>query len=198
MAEAGKLIVLEGVEGAALGALAERLCRWLRGQGVAAEHTRQPTSGPAGAQVRLVQQGRLSLDPVSLALLGLADRLDHLEHEGGILAWLAEGHHVLCVRYALYAYACQWGQVKWDWLRRIDAACRVPDLTLYVDGPLSPAGEAQRLRAGYLGAIERLRDEGQAVVVVAGQGAPDVVYQACQRHLADLLDLSLSADPVKG
>jgi hypothetical protein len=184
MAEQGKLIVLEGADDVALGELAESLCRWLREQQGAVEHTREPTYGPAGSQVLLARQGRLQFDPVSLALLCLADRLDHLEREDGILAWLGQGRHVVCVHYALSAYARQWGQVEWEWQRQIDASCRAPDLTLYVG--LSHA-EWDPLQSAYLQAIERLWAEGQSVVVVDGRSSPDVVLGVCQRHVADLL-----------
>lgn len=192
MAQAGKLIVLEGLDDTLLGALSERIGHWLRDRGIAAQPTREPTNGPAGVQVRLAQQGRLQLDPASLALLWVADRLDHLECRDGIHSWLVTGHHVLCVHYALFAYAHQWGQVEWEWLRRIDAPCRVPDLTLFVDmsGPPADeacAGEAERLRAGYLDAIERLRGEGQPVVVVEGRDMPDEAFEVCVRHVLDLL-----------
>jgi dTMP kinase len=184
MAEQGKLIVLEGIDGTMLGELAESLCCWLREQQVAVERTREPTYGPAGSQVLLARAGRLELDPVSLALLCLADRLDHLEHEDGILAWLGQGRHVVCVHYALSAYARQWGQVEWEWQRQVDASCRVPDLTLYVD---RSRAEGDPLRSAYLQAIERMRAEGQSVVVVDGRGSPDVVLGVCRRHVADLL-----------
>jgi dTMP kinase len=198
MVETGRLIVLEGLDDAALGALAERLCDGLRERGIAAEHTRQPTYGPAGAQVRLARQGRLPLDPVSLALLCLADRLDHLEREDGVRAWLASGRHVLCVHYALYTYSWQRGQVEWDWQRRIEAPCRAPDLTLYVDAPFSAldgvrvcgsevlGANAGSLRTGYLETIERLQAEGQAVAVIDGRGTPDEIYSACWRYIKDL------------
>jgi thymidylate kinase len=125
----------------------------------------------------------LQLDAVSLALLCLADRLDHL-HEGGLLSWLNQGRHVVCVHYALSAYARQWGQVDWAWQRQIDASCRVPDLTLFYD---LPSAETESLRAAYLQAIERLREEGQWVVVVDGRGGPEEALGLCQRRVADLL-----------
>ena len=125
---------------------------------MAVEQTREPTHGPAGSQVLLARQGRLQFDPASLALLCLADRLDHL-HEGGILSWLEQGRQVVCVHYALAAYARQWGQVDWAWQRQIDAPCRAPDLTLFVD---AASAAEDPLRAAYLQAIERLRQEGQA------------------------------------
>jgi hypothetical protein len=184
MAKQGKLIVLEGMDDVALGELATSLCRWLREQGVAVEGTREPTYGPAGSQVLLARQGRLQLDAVSLALLHLADRLDHLQRENGILSWLDEGRCVVCVHYALSAYARLWGEVDWAWQQEIDAACRAPDLALYVD---SAPAEGDALRAAYLEAIECLQEKGQAVVRVDGRGGPEEVLTRCQRHVADLL-----------
>jgi thymidylate kinase len=189
MAEQGKLIVLEGMDDVALGELAASLCRWLRGQEVAVEQTREPTYGPAGSQVLLSRRGRLQLDAVSLALLHLADRLDHLQREGGLLSWLDEGRCVVCVHYALSAYAWLWGKVDWAWQQEIDAPCRRPDLTLFVDS--APVKE-DALRVAYVEAIERLREKGQAVVMVDGGGTPDEVLARCQRHVGGLLADELS------
>jgi hypothetical protein len=184
MAEHGKLIALEGTDDVALGELAGALCRWLRERQIAVEHTREPTYGPAGSQVLLARQGRLALDPVSLALLCLADRLDHLQRGDGILAWLAQGRYVVCVHYALSAYAQQWGQVDWAWQRQIDAPCRAPDLTLFVH---PSQAEGDPLQSAYLQASERLRAEGQAVVTVDGRRSADEILGVCQRRVADLL-----------
>lgn len=209
MAEYGKLIALEGIDDVALGSLAESLCRWLREQGVSVECTREPTYGPAGSQVLLARQGRLQLDAVSLALLHLADRLDHLQREDGILSWLDEGRWGVCVHYALHAYARLWGQVEWEWQRRIDASCRAPDLTLYVERPqvaqrtLSGAPHAgeDALQAAYRQAVERLQGEGQPVVAIAGRRAADEVSLACRGHVADLLgrdDVGAEIAPKRG
>jgi thymidylate kinase len=184
VAKQGKLIVLEGIDDAELGDLAASLCRWLRGQQVTVERTREPTYGPVGSQVLLAWQGRLQFDPVSLALLCLADRLDHLQREDGILSWLDDGRCVVCVHYALSAYAHQWGQVDWAWQRQIDASCRIPDLTLFVD---LASTESDPLRMAYRQVVERLQDEGRTVVVVDGCGTPDEVLGMCQRYVADLL-----------
>ena len=139
-----KLIVLEGVDEISLYGRMGRLYRWLRAQGIAVEQTHEPTHGPGGTQIRLFQQGRLHLDPASLALLWTADRLDHLGREDGVLSWLGEGRHVLCARYLLFSYAAQLDELPLAWLRQINARCRAPDLTLFVDCGLR--GEAARLR----------------------------------------------------
>jgi thymidylate kinase len=186
MAEQGRLIVLEGMDDVALGELAASLCHWLREQEVAVEQTREPTYGPAGSQVLLARQGRLQLDAVSLALLHLADRLDHLQRDGGLLSWLDEGRCVVCVHYALSAYAWLWGEVDWAWQQEIDAPCRTPDLTLFVDSV--PVKEGA-LRVAYLEAIGRLQEEGPAVAIVDGGGTPDEVLGVCQRHVADVIQV---------
>jgi hypothetical protein len=195
----GKLIALEGIDESLLSAQAERLYRWLRERGLAAERTGEPTYGPAGAQVRLVRGGRLRLDPQSLALLWTADRLDQLGREDGILAWLADGRHVVCVRYFAYACAYLWGRVEWEWSRAINAPCRMPDLTFYLDFPPSSAGVsgAAALREGYLAALQALRAQGEAIVTLDGTVTPDRLDHAVRRPVADLLGEPLSAS-VKG
>ena len=191
MAESGKLIALEAIDGIAVARLAEELCRWIREHGMAVEHTREPTYGPAGTLLLLAQQGRLTFDAASLALLHLADRLDHEQRVDGIGAWRASGRHVVCTHYRLAADARLCGQVEWDWLQRIDALSCTPDLTLYVDFPV-PETRQESLRAGYYAAIQRLWNEGQEIYVIDGAAAPEHLYLACKKHLACLLGLELS------
>jgi thymidylate kinase len=191
MKETGRLIVLESVDDAALLHLAEGLCRWLRQHGLDVEHTREPTYGPAGTQILLAQQGRLRFEATSLALLYLADRLDHVQHADGIESWLAAGRHVICTHYSLAAAASLWGQVGEDWLHRIDVLSRVPDLTLFVDLPATRVRQ-QNLQQGYRAAIQHMHNYNQEVLVIDGNQAPEQVQLVCQNHLARLLNLNLS------
>jgi dTMP kinase len=200
----GRLIVLEGMDDALLEAQAARLCRWLRDGGIAVEGTREPTHGPVGAQIRLAQGGRLQIDAQSLALFSVADRMDHLGREGGILAQLAEGCIVVCVHYLLCSYAQQWDEVERAWLRQINARCRTPDLTLFIDAP-PPAGgglrqasfgyaqdrqgrlpDAGPLRERYVRVIERLASEGECIVTVDGRGTADEIQSACRQAVMTL------------
>ena len=191
MAESGKLIALEAIDDVAVGRLAEELCRWIRERGMAVEHTREPTYGPAGILLLLARQGRLTFDATSLALLYLADRLDHAQRVGGIGTWQAAGRHVICTHYRLAAEARLCGQVEWDWLHRIDSLSCTPDLTLYVDFPAQETRQ-DSLRAGYYAAIQRLRNEGQEIYVIDGATALEHLHLACKKHLACLLGLELS------
>ena len=185
----GRLIVLEGVDDALLEAQAARLCRWLRDRGIAVEGTREPTHGPVGAQIRLAQGGRLQIDAQSLALFSVADRMDHLGREGGILAQLAEGRNVVCVHYLLCSYAQQWDEVERAWLRQFNSRCRTPDLTLFIDVPPLPSGggpNAGPLRERYVRVIERLASEGECIVTVDGRGAADEIQSACRQAVMNL------------
>ncbi len=176
----GKLIVLEGADETLLGVQSERLYRWLRDGGRLTERTREPTNGPVGVQLQLVRQGRLQLDPRCLALLEMADRLDHLGRENGILDWLKDGVCVICARYLLSSYAWLFEQVPFDWHRQINARCRTPDLTLYIDVDAA---------THYLRTIERLADSGGPIVQVDGSLAIDEIERQCRDAIAHLLSM---------
>jgi thymidylate kinase len=169
MSDTGKLIVLEGPDRDLLDRQAGDLCRWLEGLGLAVHQTGEPTGGPFGVQVRLHDQGRLRFCPQSLALLLLADRLDHLDKEHGIRALLAAGCHVLCVHYRLAAYARLYDQVPLDWHRRINARCPAPDLTVYI---------GDRAAQGW----------GEPIAWVDAASEQDIA-RGCRRHLSTLLSL---------
>lgn len=181
------LIALEGIDDDLLQVQAERLCRWLRDQDMAAEQTQEPTQGPVGVQLRLVRQGRLQLPLTSVALLEVADRLDHLACPGGILAWLAEGRIVVCVHYTLSSYAAHWRHLDRAWLRQINARCRTPDLTLFIDTPAPPVAQAEQLNRNYRIAIAALPSEEGPIAVIDGRGSEDDILCACQAQLASLL-----------
>ena len=158
----GRLIALEGADQDLLSACADALSRRLGADGLPPERTREPTNGPAGMLVSLHRRGRLRLPPQALALLWVADRLDHLEREGGIDARLSAGHDVICINYSLHSYVSLCEDLDLEWLRAIDTPCRLPDLTLLLD-----AGSAQ-VRDRYLWVAEKLGMEAGPVVVLRG------------------------------
>ena len=185
MPDCARFIVIECADPALLDDLVDRLYRWLRESDIPAEQTGEPTRGPVGAQVRLSQQGRLRIDPAALALLQVADRLDHLASPGGTDAWLDQGRAVLCAGYLLASLASQWEQIDPEWWVRINERCRTPDLTLYVEtAARSPEGE--RLQACYAQAADYLRTLGQAILTVDGTTVGDVL-SLCQQHMRQVL-----------
>src|SRR5690242_1407194 len=113
----GKLIVIEGLDGAGNSTQAQMLRYGLGRVGYKAYFTHQPSEGPAGAIIRLALTRRLTyaasddtaarepIDGRTLALLYAADRLDHLRND--IEPKLAAGVQVVCDRYVFSSLAYQ-------------------------------------------------------------------------------------------
>ena len=183
----GKFIVLEGIDGHAIEEQGKRLHGWLREQKVMAHLTREPSDGPFGSQIRFILAGRLKMDSMTLVPLFATDRMDHLNKEDGILARLDAGEHVICLRYYLSSLAYQSIYADLEWIRAINAQCRRPDLTVFIDTLVSARLEhlaeselctddelerererLEQVRENYQIAIEALRQEGENIVVIAG------------------------------
>lgn len=131
----GRFIVFEGLDGAGTSTQVSHARKWLTESGVAVEVTREPSSGPIGALIRTVIEGRTTLDARSLALAFAADRCDHTYNEhNGIRITLDSGRWVICDRYVLSSFAYQTNAlVPIDWLRSINQYALQPDLTVFVD-----------------------------------------------------------------
>jgi len=202
----GRFIVIEGLDGAGTTTQVRLLHRRL--QGVSAVHlTYEPSEGPVGLQIRMVLQNRVVVDPAVLAALFAADRMDHLYHrvrEGGIVAHLERGCAVLSDRYYLSSLAYQGMTQEWGWLWHMHARAIRPDRTLFVDVPVEVCLERiaasrggrfdlfenqealERVRLSYLDAIDRLRQEGESIEVVAGDAPPQAVHEAIWQKVAPL------------
>ncbi len=196
----GRLLVLEGLDGAGTTTQARLLGERLRAEGRAVHVTAEPSGGPVGALVRQVLARRVGgrgggpFDPAALALLFAADRLDH--HAVEIAPKLAEGVDVVSDRYTLSSLAYQ-GLATGDlaWVERVNARAPAPSVTLFLRA--RPAVAMRRRRAasmdreifeisafqrrvaqGYERAIARLRAAGQAVVELDGEAPVDAVAEA--------------------
>jgi thymidylate kinase len=183
----GKLIALESEDDQLLTEQIEKLYRWLRRRGYWAAKALQPTNGPAGAQIKLYQEGRLSFGAPCMALLWMADRMDHLNRDGGILSLLGQGHHVLCGRYWLYAYVHLLDQVALDWHKQINALCKKPDLTIYIE--TRPKKGHLDYREGYQHLIAQLAQVGENIVRVERWSGSAALDLACCRSISHLLSL---------
>ena len=170
----GYFIVFEGTDGSGLSTQAARLRDRLLAAGRAAYLTKEPSTGPAGAMVRLALTGRLGVAPYTshqagadtaadlwqplddevLALLYAADRLDHIRQD--IAPRLARGIDVVCDRYRLSSLAYQALGADAAWVAALNSKARRPDLTLFLDVP----PEVGRVRmAARQGAVELYEQE---------------------------------------
>ncbi|BDG06595.1 dTMP kinase [Anaeromyxobacter oryzae] len=149
----GRLLVVEGLDGAGTTTQARLLGERLRAAGRTAHVTAEPSGGPAGALIRQVLSRRVTgrdgraFDARALALLFAADRLDH--HADEIAPKLSRGVDVVSDRFTLSSLAYQ-GAALGDmaWVAEINRAAPSPDLTVFLR--VSPRVALPRRRAATL------------------------------------------------
>lgn len=204
----GRLVVLEGLDGAGTTTQARLLADALRADGRTVHVTAEPSGGPVGALVRQVLNRRIAgrdgapFDPAALALLFAADRLDHAAVE--IAPKLAAGIDVVSDRFTLSSLAYQ-GLATGDlaWVEAVNGRAPAPDVTIFLrvrpeiglrrrhaaslDREIFEVAAFQRrVAAAYETAIERLAAAGQSVVVLDGEQPVDAVARAVQGEVRRL------------
>lgn len=211
---AGRLITIEGGEGAGKSTQINFLARHLEAAGKVVRTTREPGGSQGAEAIRalLVSGETDRWDPVSETLLILAARRDHVERV--IKPALAAGEWVLCDRFAdsTAAYQGVGHGLGRDWVRELGHLTLgdfTPDLTVILDIPVADGlaragtrGGADRFERMGTGFHERLRRafldiaaEEPARCAVIDAGAEEGAVAAVIRELvADRLpDSDLSA-----
>jgi dTMP kinase len=152
MANRGRFVVLEGIDGSGTTTQVARLADRLRSARVPVRATREPSDGPVGTLVRQVLTGRIVVPGgrapgwATMALLFAADRMDHVESE--IDPFVAAGGVVLSDRYDASSLAYQSvssgaeAKEAVEWIRSLNRYVRRPDLTIVLD--LLPEVAAER------------------------------------------------------
>ncbi len=195
--------MFEGLDGSGKTTQMARLQKRLTGMGILTDTTCEPTDGPAGVLIRQVLEGRIRMDPRTLAALFAADRTDHLvTPETGVEALVKKGRTVLCDRYYFSSYAYHARDMDLEWvitLNTVNSQILKPDLTLFIDvAPQTCLGRIQagrkhldlfekidiltQVRDNYFAAFERLKDQ-ETVRVVDGNASEEEVEQAVWRHV---------------
>jgi dTMP kinase len=194
----GRLIVLEGLDGAGTTTQVKRLVGHLNAHGTRAHATREPSDGPIGGLLRQLLTGGHAIPGQKLSqstfgLLFAADRLDHLQRE--VEPQLAAGVVVVSDRWYHSSLAYQGTGAERDWIATLNGRARRPDLTIFLE--VRPevaakrrvdAGRVQELfedlrmqeevAAGYKATIAELRAQGERIESIDGEASPDVVFDA--------------------
>ncbi|TJY55767.1 dTMP kinase [Sinimarinibacterium sp. CAU 1509] len=164
----GRLITLEGGEGAGKSTQVRFVCEWLEQRGRNVCVTREPGGTPQAEAIRqlVLSDWGEGVTPQTEVLLMYAARSAHLQHK--IEPRLAAGDDVVCDRFADSSYAYQGAKGVSDQhllaLESLVLAGRKPDLTLLLDLPpdigLARAharGQVNRFEAETLGFMTQVR-----------------------------------------
>ncbi|MDX2090592.1 MAG: dTMP kinase [Kofleriaceae bacterium] len=202
----GKLIVLEGLDGAGTTTQAKRLVANLTAQGTKAHVTREPSDGPVGVLIRQMLTGQHAIEGQAISqstfgLLFAADRLDHLQRE--VEPQLAAGATVISDRWYHSSLAYQGTGADRDWIITLNGRARRPDLTIFL--AVRPevaaarrvaAGRVQELfedlrmqedvAAGYKATIAELQAQGERIEILDGEMSQDAVFAGILKLVATL------------
>lgn len=144
-------LVLEGIDGSGTTTQAQNLEEIFRARGFNVFRTHEPSPGPVGQYIRQMLTGRQeALDPLSMALLFTADRMDHLKRM--IVPAIGRGDIVICDRYDLSSLIYQsetfaMPHVILPWLVDLNSRALRPDLTIVLDVSAEMA-QARRMKRG--------------------------------------------------
>ena len=204
----GRLITLEGGEGAGKSTVIAALAQMLRERGIAFRPSREPGGTPLGETIRsvLLDPALRNVSAETELLLVFAARAQHVREV--IEPALDAGEWVLCDRFTDASFAYQGGGRGLDdeiiaGLERW-AVRRRPDLTLLLDVPVqtglqrarSRGGEFDRIESENEAFFERVREayraraasEPQRFRVIDATQPADAVAQAACAALAEWMD----------
>jgi dTMP kinase len=194
----GRLIVIEGLDGAGTTTQVRCVVEHLNALGVRAYGTREPSDGPVGRLIREMLTGGHAIagQTISQGTFGLlfaADRLDHLQRE--VEPQLAAGTIVISDRWYHSSLAYQGTGADRDWIATLNARARRPDLTIFLQ--VRPEVAAQRraaarrqeelfehiqmqqeVDAGYQATIAELLAQGERIETINGEQTADQVFEA--------------------
>ena len=153
----GKLIVIEGIDGAGKTTIAKYLANTLISKGFKAIYTREPYHPQI---IKLLENKGKELGAIMEALLLAADRYLHIQEV--IKPHLEVGYYVICDRYYYSSLAYQTARgADINWIRTINFFIIRPDVSIYLDvNPevgLSRLSKNSERRLRYLEDIELLR-----------------------------------------
>ena len=196
MAELGKFIVFEGIDGAGKTTQVELLAKHLRSLGREVSLSAEPTTLESGKAIRRALSGAEKKSECQMAAMFVLDRIAHnIDEEIGIRALTAKGIDVISDRYYYSSLAYQGAALGYETVAALNLdnpEIRTPDLCVFLD--LTPEkslerigkrGEATeiyenfdyltRTRAMFFDVFERLCKKGENIAVIDASGSVDEI-----------------------
>jgi len=191
----GRLIVIEGLDGAGTTTQAARLVSYMTSRGMKAHLTREPSDGPVGKLIREMLTGSHAIPGHKLSqgtfgLLFAADRLDHMQRE--VEPAMAAGTTVVSDRWYHSSLAYQGTGADRDWIAQLNSRALRPTLTIFLKvrpevAAKRRAGRTQEelfeniemqreVEAGYRATIAELIANGETIEILDGELTEDQVF----------------------
>jgi dTMP kinase len=200
MIHTGKLIVLEGLDGAGTTSQTKKVHDALISAGIESHRTAQPSKGPIGLLLRNFLTGSITGGTQEMfSLLFAADRVHHCDQEVGKM--LSNGINVICDRWYHSSYVYQGAESPemLRWIKSLNSRAMKPDLTMLLRVSPEIAAERRRLE----GKAEELFDNiemqkkvsdaydsvfsdlayEEHVVIVNGEQSIDDVFKNIYKHV---------------
>lgn len=127
----GRLVAIEGLDGAGLTTEATLLRNFLVSKGKDVLLTKEPTDGLIGGMIKASLRKEWKTDPLTLQMLFAADRAHHLVTE--IEPALKKNKIVICDRYILSSLVFGSLNTSLDVLKQLNAHFMKPHMTIVVD-----------------------------------------------------------------
>ena len=196
MAQHGKFIVFEGIDGAGKTTQVEMLAKHLRSHGREVSLSAEPTTLESGKAIRRALSGAEKKSECQMAAMFVLDRIAHnIDADMGINALTAKGIDVISDRYYYSSLAYQGAATDYAWVKQMNIGSpeiRRPDLCIYLD--LLPQQSLERISRGresveiyenlekltsvrntFLAVIDDLRKEGEHIYIVDANRTPDEI-----------------------
>lgn len=136
----GKMIVIEGLDGAGTTTQSKLLLSYLEKRGISAIRTAEPTKSPFGQEIRKWLASPIEKEPYLLTMLALAfaaDRMHHVHHT--LVPGLRDNEFVIVDRYVLSSLVYQGLHLPSSYVKEINRFALIPDMTLVLDIPAKDA-----------------------------------------------------------
>ncbi len=136
--------VIEGIDGSGKTTQIELLHSYMLSKKIKAVTTREPTSGFVGRLTKRIMQGREDVDTLTLQMLFIADRADHLNKF--IRPNISQGNIVISDRYfySTIAFGSASG-LEENWLIDVFKGFMKPDAVFFID--VDPKTAMQRIES---------------------------------------------------
>lgn len=195
MANKGKFIVLEGLDGSGKTTQMMLLAELMASKGFKVQTTFEPTDGPVGLLIRQALHKEIALPQETIAMLFAADRYQHVT--GQLTQLLEEGCCVICDRYYFSNFVYQADETPVERLMMLNQPAMDllrPDVTVFLDVPpeecvrrINEGREMQELydslekltkvREDYL-AVFRMLDGRENIKIIPAQENKEATTQA--------------------